>query len=536
MPFPRDVREQALVAAARHCCVCHRFKGLKIEVHHIVQEASGGPNTFDNAVVLCFDCHSEAGHYNASHPRGTKFSPSELRRARDGWFALVSQHRISPAAISGLIHTRHLVCKSPEEANALLEGRFADLPLGRNLLLMENPVASFARDILRAVGAQRSAVSSGNEYPSPEDYEAHHPDSHVSRLAYFSAMRTPVLREVADPLSARLANEGAPVSDLARAYCYYEECGTPSLSELIRYRPLLFAFLEVRNEANTPIRLHGITGRITAPVGSLGYRAFVGADGDPASMLLPKAALRPGESALIPLSAMLGPLDAVTEQDTIAEHRQNDSWLVLARERWPVPSTYDFRAIGPSLRPESLTLTIDDRTEEVPVHTLDLGNTFTLARFWAVGSCPHLFWQDRATSDWVYGGPLLGRGQGDACTELVPVPASARSFCIAELEQEVTYLEHVTLHTRGVAVLLHEAATLQEGHAITGSLSEEQEHNFVLEVRGHYVPLRGALPRPSSSAAERAWVRACIVEKHLERVPFRSSTTQAERCCGPRHP
>lgn len=88
MPFPKDVRETALVKSRRRCCVCHEFAGRAINVHHILQEADGGPNTLDNAIVLCLRCHSEAGHFNPRHAIGTKYSPSELRRHRDEWWKL----------------------------------------------------------------------------------------------------------------------------------------------------------------------------------------------------------------------------------------------------------------------------------------------------------------------------------------------------------------------------------------------------------------------------------------------------------------
>lgn len=87
MPFPDEVREEALVRSRRSCCVCHVKAGRNIEVHHIVQEADKGANTIDNAIALCFRCHSEAGHYNARHPKGTKYSISELIRHRDAWWA-----------------------------------------------------------------------------------------------------------------------------------------------------------------------------------------------------------------------------------------------------------------------------------------------------------------------------------------------------------------------------------------------------------------------------------------------------------------
>jgi hypothetical protein len=65
-------------------------------VHHIEQEADGGSNTIENAIVLCLRCHSEAGHYNPRHPIGAKYSPSELVRHRDQLWAAVADGRFYP--------------------------------------------------------------------------------------------------------------------------------------------------------------------------------------------------------------------------------------------------------------------------------------------------------------------------------------------------------------------------------------------------------------------------------------------------------
>lgn len=88
MSFPPSIREQALVKSHRRCCVCHKFAGREANVHHIVQEADGGANTLENAICLCLPCHGEAGHFIPRHPMGTKYSPDELRRHRDQWWAL----------------------------------------------------------------------------------------------------------------------------------------------------------------------------------------------------------------------------------------------------------------------------------------------------------------------------------------------------------------------------------------------------------------------------------------------------------------
>lgn len=100
MPFSTEVREEALIKSARCCCICHRFTGIKIEVHHITQESKGGANTIDNAIALCFDCHAEAGHYNPQHPRGTKYSPRELIKHRDNWWIACSKNAQTGQGIS----------------------------------------------------------------------------------------------------------------------------------------------------------------------------------------------------------------------------------------------------------------------------------------------------------------------------------------------------------------------------------------------------------------------------------------------------
>lgn len=87
MPFPKSIHLEAIERSGRFCCVCHEFAGRSAVVHHIIQESDGGPNTIENAIVLCPRCHGEAGHYNPHHPLGTKYSPEELQRHRDDWWA-----------------------------------------------------------------------------------------------------------------------------------------------------------------------------------------------------------------------------------------------------------------------------------------------------------------------------------------------------------------------------------------------------------------------------------------------------------------
>lgn len=96
MSFPGDIREAALIACARHCCLCGHFCGLKIELHHIIHRSEGGMDTFDNCIPLCFECHADMRSYDHKHPKGSKYTPNELRSRRDSWYEHV---RKSPSAI-----------------------------------------------------------------------------------------------------------------------------------------------------------------------------------------------------------------------------------------------------------------------------------------------------------------------------------------------------------------------------------------------------------------------------------------------------
>ena len=64
MSFPESVEVAALAACERCCCICHKFCGTKIELHHIKQKADGGEDIeklfADDVIVL--DGGNASGH------------------------------------------------------------------------------------------------------------------------------------------------------------------------------------------------------------------------------------------------------------------------------------------------------------------------------------------------------------------------------------------------------------------------------------------------------------------------------------------
>ena len=96
MPFGQDVKAKVLLWCDRHCCLCKKPCGVNIEVHHLVPESERGSDDIDNAIPLCFDCHSDVLCYNVKHPKGNKYWPDELKTRRDQVYEEFTRHLVPP--------------------------------------------------------------------------------------------------------------------------------------------------------------------------------------------------------------------------------------------------------------------------------------------------------------------------------------------------------------------------------------------------------------------------------------------------------
>ncbi|QYK04549.1 DUF4431 domain-containing protein [Shewanella zhangzhouensis] len=116
--WPRSVKDEVLVLCGRSCCICHGFCGTKIELHHIVEESKGGSSDLHNCIPLCFNCHADVGHYNPKHPKGTKYSESELRMHRERWYDAVK---------SFALEAQRLQKEMGDEVDEVYEGQEIEL-------------------------------------------------------------------------------------------------------------------------------------------------------------------------------------------------------------------------------------------------------------------------------------------------------------------------------------------------------------------------------------------------------------------------
>ncbi|HEP8235819.1 HNH endonuclease signature motif containing protein [Pseudomonas aeruginosa] len=77
--IPKSLVDEILYKSAKTCCTC-RIPRLPVEVHHIDQNPSN--NTYDNLVVLCRNCHSDAHSKSAM---SKNLTPERLTYNKKQW-------------------------------------------------------------------------------------------------------------------------------------------------------------------------------------------------------------------------------------------------------------------------------------------------------------------------------------------------------------------------------------------------------------------------------------------------------------------
>jgi len=94
--FSEKDKIKCLLRSDRHCCLCGKACGTDIEIAHIIPKSEGGSGDIDNAIPLCFDCHSKIGKYNKEHPKGNKYRPEELMARREQIYEKYTRHLVPP--------------------------------------------------------------------------------------------------------------------------------------------------------------------------------------------------------------------------------------------------------------------------------------------------------------------------------------------------------------------------------------------------------------------------------------------------------
>jgi HNH endonuclease len=518
IPFSHTVRDEALVAAARHCCVCHRYKGVKVEVHHIIPESKGGASDRDNAITLCYDCHADAGHYNLNHPRGTKFSPAELRRHRDQWHEMVISQKVQFPDTLDLLYCRFLLCKSFEAIREITLSDLSYVPVTQPLLVT-NSVRSFQRKIIDAHPVSyRHDKEWGEEFPDRESYAKTHPDvplderSGIKGYPYFEASRTPSAEELREKLASRdgvtrlLIEAGVDPQNISHAFAYYEECGSNRFQEIYRLRPLWTLYLAATNLSQDQVILSGTVCEKYEPPGA-GYREFsssLGHDHHNSTEALPSAPLLPGATMLFPVATLLGPIENIGSESTFEERSDLPTRQVQVVSHEDLSASHASTAlIGPVFWPKSIHFQVGPSKQEQQIHEFNLSHLYSIRRYWEMGSCPHLFSITNGTRPPKYLRELFARQPGKAQTERIKVSTDTDSLLIAELELEQTIIEEILVN--GNPFMRN--ATLNKCALVWVPVQPGDG----VEMTGYYVA-RAASPTDP-------WLRNSLIQEFLDQAP-----------------
>lgn len=464
-------------------------------------EAQGGRNDEDNAIVLCFDCHADAGHYNPKHPRGTKFSPSELKHHRENWHSTVRVQAVEPPVEPDSLICRYLLCKSFEAFREVTLGELSNVP-AHQPLLVTNEVRGFHRGLVdRHREPFRHEQVWGEAFDTHDSFTQVHPEvqivqrSSINLYPYFRAVRLPAAEELRervapqDVVTRLLLEAEVPLREISLALAYDEVCGQGQFQEIYRLRPLWGLYLAATNSTESHLRLEVLVCNTEAPEG-LGYRPFVHTAGIvKTEQPLPAALVPPQSTILIPLATLLGPIGNVDYQTMSEESGYLPGGQGQLVSHQDMTAAYETSAlIGPALWPISIRVTQAAVTREQALHQFDLSNLYTISRFWEAGSCPHLFAVESERTTRKYLRELFARTPGKRATESILVERGIRALIIAELEPERTILNEVRVNGR----LSLKGLTLNQGQ----SLQVEVCSGDLVQITGQYDSLPGARPEP----------------------------------------
>ena len=81
-PIPQRIRDKLLVDAMHRCCLCPQHEDVTIDLHHILPISEDGPNTEDNLIVVCPNCHRKI------HSIRSRYTSRQLHMYKERWVQL----------------------------------------------------------------------------------------------------------------------------------------------------------------------------------------------------------------------------------------------------------------------------------------------------------------------------------------------------------------------------------------------------------------------------------------------------------------
>lgn len=456
MPFSKKIIEEALVASARHCCVCKQFKSIKVEVHHIIPEGKGGDNTFDNAIVLCLDCHADAGHYNADHPKGNKFSPEELKKHRDTWYENVKRNNISTNEGVDLVHCRYYITKEPSLIKEITEGNFSRFPV-KKTLIHNNTILEFQKRIISNFKLD-PIVFDVKDTDAEEKYLKEHPD--VKKVdsrnsPFYSYTRVPrkeeIIKTCGNMKACRfLLSTGEDINNLFKSFAFFEPCGG-TFQERLHIRPIWACYLCITNISDKYIEVNKINYKGVLEDNL--WTTFMELENQVRDVIsLPELKISPNESIAIPILTLLGPFDdnGIEEISSNEEIFYDVGELVITSHSklTDLKDNSKFNILGPGIIPNKIDLKYNDLGVSQSLHQFNFSNMFIYNRDFMCGCCPHIFFNKNNNLE--YHGEVFSKKPNELQVFRIIIPSHVDAFILSELEYEKTFILEIKINKKSI--------------------------------------------------------------------------------------
>jgi hypothetical protein len=333
--------------------------------------------------------------------------------------------------------------------------------------LIENEVLRFGRQMIATRPKRLTRHPEyGREYESLEHYmtiNGADPSVKLTSadyLPYFEASRIPTADEAkeylgrADSVSAFLLDQDLSTENFCRALVYDQGCGGSELfQEVLVRRGIWIVMMAATNISAGPISLNCIHLFNQNPEG-LGFRGYPSVVENSNSFIyLPKAAIPPEATVVFPTAIVLAPFDPPSFSEWSVDSKKLEPW------HWQdlsygsfLSKSKGFSLIGPAWFPSNFLLEAKGVQEHQPVHELDLQNVYVIDKHFAVGSCPFLLFRVGWVGSPSFAGHLFSDRPGQTLTETIVIPRDVRGLILAELEDEVTFIETASINGELVEV------------------------------------------------------------------------------------
>lgn len=486
--FSQKIKEDMLVASARHCCVCHRYKGVKVEVHHIIPVDKGGEDTFENGIALCFDCHSDAGHYYAKHPRGTKFSPTELKKHKVTWNKIVKENNIPEYRGVNLIHTVYYVTKNSEVIHEIVNSNLSRFPL-KDAIVHINDILRFQKHFLRDYESE-PGFKRINDYPVEEakNYLLKYPDAveaDENDYPNYLFIRTPKKEEVEDfckkdRISRFLLKTGEDIKNIFKIFAYIDECGNPCLQEILIKRSIWACYLCITNISNYYLNVDSINYKGNSPANNRMPFGELIKNNREFKLSLPKMQIAPGKSILIPFLTLLAPFqgDDVEEYSSIEQelNYSEEAQFLSYGKLHKMENSSNFLVLGPGINPVSVNIFKDKKTSLQEIHRFDFSNLYLIDRMWMCGCCPYIFFKKENRTK--YFCEVFQKAPDMIQYFKITAPKDVSSFILCELEYETTVISFIKINGR----IIFQNKKLVKGESLKFKVNEGD----IIEGSGFY--------------------------------------------------